>query len=61
MHRLSETDQVKEREIGEMVCRACLNLGLVYDLKDDNEKCRVYFPRAIALAKCVSRKLIKKN
>ena len=44
-------DELKERELAEMKCRAYLNLGLIYEQKDDEQKCKLYFQNAIKLAK----------
>jgi len=44
-------DEVKERELAEIRCRALLNLGLVYDEKGDKEQCCSYFESAINLAR----------
>lgn len=43
-------DKLNERDWAEMRCRALLNLGLIYEQKDDEEQCSSHFKRAINLA-----------
>lgn len=45
--------ELKERDYAEMRCRAYLNLGLIYEQKEDEKECSNCFNIAINYAKCV--------
>ena len=53
--QLRDGDELKERDCYEMQCRALLNLGLVFEAKNE-EECSAYFRDAIKLASAFSFK-----